>query len=101
MQVQLITMQRLSSSTIAADDLRNLLLTIQLRLPKTISLPHDPRTKLFEYYKFLKCATLFEDNHIIITIYVPSVEFKQSFEVFKAYSLLVPLISSTPHRKNY
>ena len=85
MQVQLITMQRLSPSTIAADDLRNLLLTIQSRLPKTISLPHDPRTKLFEYYKFLKCATLFEDNHVIITIYVPLVELTQSYEVFKAY----------------
>ena len=99
MQVQLITMQRLSPSTIAADDLRNLLLTIQSRLPKTISLPHDPRTKLFEYYKFLKCATLFEDNHVIITIYVPLVELTQSYEVFKAYSLPVPLIGSTLHRK--
>ena len=67
MQVQLITMQRLSPSTIAADDLRNLLLTIQSRLPKTISLPHDPRTKYLSIINFSNAPRYLK----IITLSLP------------------------------
>ncbi|MEW8545669.1 MAG: hypothetical protein AB2693_19280 [Candidatus Thiodiazotropha sp.] len=99
MQVQSITMQRLSPSTISADNLRDMLLIIQGRLPKTIGLPYDPRTHIFEYYKFLTSVTLFEDNHVIITTNIPLIEFTQRFDVFKAYSLPVPLLGTTPGDK--
>lgn len=57
-QVQSIIMQRLSPSTVTAANLRDILMSIQERLPKTIGLPFDPRTHLFEYFQYLKCTTL-------------------------------------------
>ena len=93
-QVQSIIMQHLSPSTVTADNLRSILLSIQERLPKTIGLPFDPRTPLFEYFQYLKCMTLFQDNRVIITINIPLMEFTQQYELFKAISLPAPLLGT-------
>ena len=93
-QVQSIIMQHLSPSTVTADNLRSVLLSIQERLPKIIGLPFDPRTHLFEYFQYLKCMTLFQDNRVIITINIPLMEFTQQYELFKAISLPAPLLGT-------
>lgn len=46
-QLQAVAMQRLTPSTIPASVLRDMLLQIEDRLPKTVGLPRDPRTHLF------------------------------------------------------
>jgi hypothetical protein len=86
-------MQKISPNTIPAKNLRNVLLSIREELPKTVGLPHDPRTHLFEYYKFLKSVTIFDGNHIIITTFIPLVEYSYQFDIFQAYSLPVPLVN--------
>ena len=93
-QVQSIIMQRLSPSTVTAANLRNILMSIQERLPKTIGLPFDPRTHLFEYFQYLKCMTIFQDNRVIITINIPLMEFTQRYDLFQAISLPAPLLGT-------
>ena len=98
-QVQAIIMQRLSPSTVTADSLRNILMSIQERLPKTIGLPFDPRTHLFEYFHYSRCMTLFQDNRVIITINIPLMEFTQRYELFQAVSLPAPLLGTARSEK--
>ena len=98
-QVQAIIMQRLSPSTVSADNLRNVLLSIRERLPKTIGLPFDPRTHLFEYFQYLRCLTLFQNNRVIITIDIPLMEFTQRYELYKAISLPAPLLGTARAEK--
>jgi hypothetical protein len=92
-QVQAIAMQKISPNTIPAKNLRNVLRSIREELPKTVGLPHDPRTHLFEYYKFLKSVTIFDGNHVIITTFIPLVEYSYQFDIFQTYLLLVPLVN--------
>lgn len=92
LQIQSVVMQKLSPTTIPADIFRGMLLQIQEKLPKTVGLPANPRTKLFEYYKLLSCTPIFDGKRIIITVKIPLVEYSQQFDIFRAYSLPVPLL---------
>ncbi|MCG8033766.1 MAG: envelope fusion protein [Candidatus Thiodiazotropha taylori] len=98
-QVQSIIMQRLSPSTVTAANLRGILMGVQERLPKTVGLPFDPRTHLFEYFQYLKCMTLFQDNRVIITINIPLIEFTRRFDLFHAISLPAPLLGTPRAQK--
>ena len=44
---------------------------------------------------FLSCIPIFDGKHIIISIRVPLVEYSQQFDIFRAYSLPVPLLGRT------
>ena len=94
-QIQAVAMQKLSPTTIPAERLRNMLLEIKDKLPQTVGLPRDPRAHLFDYYKLLSCIPIFDGKHIIISIRVPLVEYSQQFDIFRAYSLPVPLLGRT------
>ena len=100
-QVQAIIMQRLSTSTETADILRNILMSIQERLLKTIGLPFDPCTHLFEYFQYLRCMTLFQDNRVLITINTPLMEFTKCYELFQAISLPALLLGTARSEKKY
>ena len=94
-QIQAVAMQKLSPTTIPAERLRIMLLEIKEKLPQTVGLPRDPRAHLFDYYKLLSCIPIFDGKHIIISIRVPLVEYSQQFDIFRAYSLPVPLLGRT------
>ena len=68
---------------------------LRRKLPQTVGWPCDPRAHLFDYYKLLSCIPIFDGKHIIILIRVPLVEYSQQFEIFRAYSLPVPLLGRT------
>ena len=95
LQIQAVTMQRLSPTTIPARILRSMLLEISGKLPQTVGLPRDPHTHLFDYYKYLHCVPIFDGKHIMISIKVPLVEYSQQYDLFRAYSLPVPLLGRT------
>ena len=88
-------MQKLSPTTIPAECLGNMLLEIKDKLPQTVGLPGDPRVHLFDYYKLLSFIPIFDDKHIINSIKIPLVEYSQQFDIFRAYSLPVPLLGRT------
>ena len=58
-QIQAVAMQKLSPTTIPAEQLRNMLLEIKDKLPQTVGLPRDPRAHLFDYYKLFIVYTYF------------------------------------------
>ena len=91
-QIQAVAMQKLSPTTIPVERLRNMLLEIKDKLPQTVGLPRDPCAHLFDYYKLLSCIPIYDGKHIIISIRVPLVEYSQQFDIFRAYSLPVPLL---------
>lgn len=93
LQMQSIIMKKMSPTTISADMLRDILLEIQEKLPKTVGLPRNPRTNLFDYYKLLSCVPMFDGRQIIISVQIPLVEYSQQFDIYRAYSLPVPLLS--------
>ena len=95
MQIQAVAMQKLSPTTIPAEPLRNMLLEIKDKLPQTVGLPRDPHMYLFDYYKLLSCIPICDGRHIIISIKIPLVEYSQQFDIFRTYSLPVPLLGRT------
>ena len=95
MQTQAVAMQKLSPTTILAEPLRNMLLEIKDKLPQTVGLPSYPCVHLFDYYKLLSCIPIFDGRHIIISIKIPPVEYSQQLDIFRAYSLPVPLLGRT------
>ena len=72
-----------------------MLLEIKDKLPQTVGLPYDPCVYLFDYYKLLSCKPIFDGKHIIISIKISLVEYSQQFNIFRAYSLPVPLLGRT------
>ena len=47
------------------------------------------------YTRFLPCTPIFDGRHIVITVKVPLAEYSHKFDIFRAYSLPVPLLDRT------
>ena len=91
LQLNLLSMGRLSPSIISPSNLRQLLLDVKARLPTTLKLPNDPQVDLWFFYKHLTCVTVLEADTILIVITIPLLDLNGKFEVFKAISIPFPL----------
>ena len=47
------------------------------------------------YTRFLPCTPIFDGRHIVITVKVPLAEYSHKFDIFRAYSLPVPMLDRT------
>ena len=62
---------RLNPDIIDPIHLRQELIKINKQLPSQISLPEDPRTNIWHYYKFLTVTLISYDNNIILLVKIP------------------------------
>ena len=93
LQVQLnaLSMQKLSPNTIESKEMKQVLKDIETRLPNSYGLPSDPDKDLWTFYKLLSCSTLMEDNRIIIIVPIPLIDYSKKMELFKVYNMPLPL----------
>ena len=96
LQIQLnaLSLQKLSPNLIGPANLRLILSQIADQLPESIGLPSDIDTGLWNYYKNIACYTFIEAEQIIIVAEIPLVDFTQKFELYRVFSIPGPLISN-------
>ena len=91
MQLNMLSLGRLSPSTISPSGLISLLQGIKTQLPASLKLPLDPVTEIWNFYKILTCDAVLEGDKIIVLINIPLLDASNDFEIFEAHSLPLPL----------
>jgi hypothetical protein len=91
LQLNMLSLGKLSPSTITPRNLRDLLLDIKTQLPSRLSLPGDPVNDLWYFYRSLTCNTILEDNMILVVIVVPLLDSNGKFEIYKIHNLPIPM----------
>ena len=64
----MLSLHRLSTNTISPEDLKNLLIEVESKLPNNYELPKIPRKVIWYFYKTLPCITYLENNEIMIIL---------------------------------
>ena len=90
-ELNMLSMQHLSTNTISPGNLKELLIEIEMKLPNNFELPRNPRKEIWSFFKTLNCITYLESNEIRITLKIPLMNTKERYEVYKTYNLPVPL----------
>ena len=67
--------------------LRKELIKINKQLPASLSLPEDPTTNIWHYYKFLTVTPIIQDDKLIIMIRIPLFDLDSGMTHFKIYNL--------------
>ena len=95
--LNMLSLNHLSPSTISPSQLRQTLLGIQTLLPRTLALPTDPNTNLWQYYQYLTCTTLIDPTRIIIVIPVPLMDALNRFRLYNVFNIptTMPLQSNS------
>jgi len=91
MELNMLSLGRLSPSTISPNDLISLLQQIKTQLPASLKLPLNPVTDIWHFYKILTCEAVLEEDKIIILISIPLLDASNDFEIFEAHNLPVPM----------
>ena len=94
LQLNMLSLGRLTPSTLTPNNLQNILIKIGQNLQPPLKLPQDPRTNLWSYYQHLKCSTIIEENRILVVVPIPLLDMVESFEIFKVINIPFPSMSA-------
>ena len=67
--------------------LRKELMKINNQLPTSLSLPQDPTTNIWHYYKFRTVTPIIQDDKLIMMIRIPLSDLDSNMILFKIYNL--------------
>ena len=70
-ELNMLSLNHLSPSTITPNSLRNLLLDVNKQLPASMKLAADPVTDIWYFYNTLTCTTYLAGNKILIVLTLP------------------------------
>ena len=90
-ELNMLSMQHLSTNTISPKDLKELLIEVESKLPNNFELPRNPRKDIWYFYKTLTSITYLEDNEIRIVLKIPLINTKEEYEVYRIYNLPLPM----------
>ncbi|CAC5422638.1 unnamed protein product [Mytilus coruscus] len=90
LQLNMLSLGHMSPSLISPGNLRVLLTDIKRRLPATLKIPGDEIKDIWNFYKFLTCSTVLDENRIIIIITLPLLDIRDSYAIYKIHNLPVP-----------
>ena len=90
-ELNMSSMQHLSTNTISPKDLKELLIAVESKLPNNFELPRNPRKDIWYFYKTLTSITYLEDNEIRIVLKIPLINTKEEYEVYRIYNLPLPM----------
>ena len=90
-ELNMLSMQHLSTNTISPKDLKELLIKVESKLPNNFELPRNPRKDIWYFYKTLTSITYLEDNEIRIVLKIPLINTKEEYEVYRIYNLPLPM----------
>ena len=91
LELNMLSLDHLSPSTITPQALKLLLTQIKTRLPSSLKLPEDPETNIWYFYRTLTCTTVLDGDKILVLISIPLLDYNGEFDVFKAFSVPAPL----------
>jgi hypothetical protein len=91
LQLNMLSLGRLSPSVITPTNLRSLLTEISNHIPPSVTLPSDIDKNLWHYYETLTCSTVLDGNTILIIISIPLLDYSSKFEIFHMIHLPIPL----------
>ena len=72
LQLNMLSLGHLSPSVITPRGLIKLLTEIKGHLPEFLSLPYDPREKIWKFYQKLTCTTVIDQGRFLIIVSIPS-----------------------------
>ncbi|CAC5412396.1 unnamed protein product [Mytilus coruscus] len=90
LQLNMLSLGHMSPSLISPGNLRVLLTDIKRRLTATLKIPGDEIKIIWNFYKFLTCSTVLDENRIIIIITLPLLDIRDSYAIYKIHNLPVP-----------
>ncbi|MET0106093.1 MAG: hypothetical protein ABW072_13270, partial [Sedimenticola sp.] len=99
LELNMLSLGRLSPSSITPKNLRKLLIQIRSKLPSTLKLPEDPRSNIWYFYRTLICTTILDDDKIIVVITVPLLDFTGEYEVFRVHNIPLPMCNERQDAK--
>ena len=70
-------------------NLRKELIKINKQPPTSLSLPEDPITNIWHYYKFLTVTPVIQDEKLIMMIRIPLIDLDSSMTLFRIYNLSI------------
>ncbi|CAC5360921.1 unnamed protein product [Mytilus coruscus] len=90
LQLNMLSLGHMSPILITPGTLRVLLTDIKRRLPAKLKIPGDEIKDIWNFYKFLACSTVLDENRIIIIITLPLLDIRDSYDIYKIHNLPVP-----------
>ena len=95
-ELNMLSLNHLSPSTITPNNLRGLLLEISDKLPTSMRLAADPILDIWYFYNTLTCTAYLDGYKILIVLSIPLVDRRESFDVYKIHNLPLSIHNSTP-----
>ena len=86
-ELNMLSLNHLSPSTISPKNLRELLLDIRNKLPASIKLPADPVNNIWYFYNTITCNAYLDGHKILIVLSIPLLDDKESYEIYKIHKL--------------
>ncbi|KAK7506018.1 hypothetical protein BaRGS_00002740 [Batillaria attramentaria] len=95
LQLNMLSLGRLAPSTITPRNLQKLLLEIEDHIQPPLKLTGDPNRNLWNFYQYLTCTTILENDKILVVVPVPLLDSREEFEVFQVHNLPLPSIGTS------
>lgn len=78
---------KLTPSIVDPISLKQELLKIQKLLPLKLSLPEDPTTNIWHYYRFLTVSPITHENSLVLLIKIPLIDLDSSMNLYRVHNL--------------
>lgn len=69
------------------------MLYIEIKLPRTLSLPADPKQELWLLYRSLTCTAALHNDSIVVVLNIPLLDNEKQFELYQAHDFYIPLLN--------
>ena len=76
-QLNMLSLNHLSPSTISPAVLTKLLLEIKAKLSSSLELPSDPITDIWYFYRTLGCTEVIDNSHILMVINLSLLDYNE------------------------
>ena len=86
-ELSFLSLGHISPNIISPKDLLELLNGLKNQIPNGFKLPMHPTRKLWEFYRFLTCSALLDQDRILVLLSVPLLDTDAYYELYSATSL--------------
>lgn len=99
-ELNMLSLNHLSPSTITPKNLRTLLIDLKNKIPPHLMLAANPTSDIWHFYNTLTCTTYLEESKILVVLSIPLLDRKERYEIYKVHNLPVPLHNTTLTNQN-
>ena len=94
LQLNMLPLGHPSPLVITPRGLKKLLTEIKGHLPEFLSLPYDPRGKIWKFYQTHTCTTVIDQGQFLIIVSIPLLDKNNKYEIYSMFNMPVPLRDS-------